>query len=340
MPPRKSDPQAVAIVDAYLKALGGKDVLSAIQDRTTKFMNIKSQATGDTKVEINLYMKKMADYALGIREEWDVKDFDIQGMPLAFTQIYNGKINEGWVLMLETVSSLDGKTLQVFVWDKFIDDFFMNWEDNGYTLTLAGQGLVSAEILGKEVACDIVLATDFSGRQTTRYYFSKDSGLLVKKEWQDASTSPRGTVKKEQYYKEYRELGFLDNSGHSLKFALRLEIYMDGDLDTVRRYTNVLFNSGLSDKLFEKPEGKPFEKAFPGGKRAEDQETTEEEVPDRTVRPMHGRKRPSIRKVTPITPVPEGDEPEAEGEGTEEPEEAEAPDESGEESADSESSDS
>ncbi len=35
------------------------------------------------------------------------------------------------------------------------------------------------------------------------------------------------------------------------------EIYGDGDLDTERRYTLVQFNSGLSDKLFERPPGEP-----------------------------------------------------------------------------------
>src|SRR5688572_3908728 len=66
---RTSDPQAVAIVDNYIKALGGKEVLSKIKDRTTKFTNIKHSATGETKAEINLLLKD----GIFFREEWEIK---------------------------------------------------------------------------------------------------------------------------------------------------------------------------------------------------------------------------------------------------------------------------
>ena len=260
---RASDPEAVAIVENYLKAIGGRDALSKIKDRTTLFMNTKNQATGEQKVEINLLMKD----GILIREEWDVKGFDIKGEKLAFVQIYNGKQDEGWVQMLGTVSPLDGRTLQVFVWDKYMDDFFAHIESDGFTVNLVGQGIVSKEIMGEEHPCDVVQVTDFSGRQSQKYFFSKKNNLLVKKEWQDEGPNPKAKVKKEQYYKLYRDLPFMDGSGLSIKFALRVEIYVDGDLDTERAYTNVKFNSGLSEKLFDKPEGKPFEGAVTQSKQ-------------------------------------------------------------------------
>ncbi len=253
---RESDPQAIAIVENYLKALGGRELLAKVKDRATKFRNIKHAATGPTVANINLMMKD----SIMIREEWDIEGFDIKGEKLAFNQIYNGNVGEGWVQMLGTVSPLDGRTLQVFVWDKQMDDFFCRWKEDGFTLTIGGQALAPKEIMGtsEDIPCDIVVVTDFSGRQDQRYFFSKKDALLIKKEWQDAGSNPKATSKKEQYYKEYRDLPFMDGSGLQVKFPLKLEIYLDGDLDTERQYTNVRFNSNLSDKLFVKPEGKPF----------------------------------------------------------------------------------
>jgi hypothetical protein len=293
---RVSDPEAVAIVENYLKAIGGRDVLSKIKDRTTLFMNTKNQATGETKVEINLLMKE----GIMIREEWDVKGFDIKGEKLAFVQIYNGKEEEGWVQMLGTVSPLDGRTLQVFVWDKYMDDFFAHWQDDGFTVNLVGQGLVSKEIMGEEQPCDVIQVADFSGRQAQKYFFSKKDGLLVKKEWQDDGPNPKAKVKKEQYYKLYRDLPFMDGSKLSIKFPLRIEIYVDGDLDTERAYTNVKFNSGLSDKLFDKPEGKPFEGAV-GGPKGPPPATTPE-APAGSA-PRHGQKGPAPKLIQATPPA-------------------------------------
>ncbi|MBI4602921.1 MAG: hypothetical protein HY721_13270 [Planctomycetes bacterium] len=261
-PKRQSDPQAIAVVETYLKAIGGKEVLQKIKDRATKFRNVKHQATGETVANINLLIKD----GILIREEWEIEGFQIKDEKLAFIQIYNGHAEEGWVLMLGTVSALDGRTLQVFVWDKQMDDFFCHWEDDGYVLTLAGQGEVPKDYTDDQEVhpCDILLVTDFSGRQDMKFFFSRKNGLILKKEWQDTGTNPKSAVRKEQYYRMYRDLAFMDGSGLSAKLPLKLEIYLDGDLDTERIYTNVRFNSGLSDKLFDKPEGKPFKGAVEG----------------------------------------------------------------------------
>ena len=253
-----SDPAAAAIVDNYLKAIGGKEVLAAITDRVADFRNVKHQATGETVANIKLLMKDR----ICIREEWDIEGFAIKGEKLAFIQIYNGNEEQGWVQMLGTVSSLEGRTLQVFVWDKYMDDFFCHWEEDGYTLKLAGEGIIPGEKGGDDVPCDIVEVSDFSGRQSMRFFFSKVDGLILKKEWQDSTGNPTQLARKEQYYKMYRPLAFMDGSGRSVKFPLRLEIYLDGDLDTERIYTSVKVNSSLSDKLFAKPEGKPFQGAI------------------------------------------------------------------------------
>ena len=243
----ESDPQAVAVVEKYLTSIGGRTTLGAITDRNAKFKNIKYSATGQTEAEIELFMKKEHLY----REEWEIKGFKIKDLPLAFVQIYNGAVQEGWVQMLGTVSPLEGRTLSVFVWDKYLDDFFVQWESNGYSLHMAGAGLVDGEI-----ECDIVNVVDFTGRQQIRYFFDKDGGRLLKKEWID--TTGKEAVKREQFYKLYRPVTFGDDKTKKILFPLKLDIFVDGDLDTERIYTKVAYNSGLSDKLFGKPEGKPF----------------------------------------------------------------------------------
>ena len=88
LPPAEptSDPEAIAIVDRYLEAVGGKELLRGISDRTTKFVNTKFSATGETKAEIHLYLKSGYMY----REEWIIHGFQIGNQPLAFSQIYNG----------------------------------------------------------------------------------------------------------------------------------------------------------------------------------------------------------------------------------------------------------
>ncbi len=251
---QKSDKEAIEVINRYLEALGSRDVLLKINDRMAKFRNIKYSATGETEAVIALYLKRGHKY----REEWEIKGFKIKDAPLAFTQVYNGDLQEGWVKMLGTVSPLEGRTLSVFVWDKQVDDFFVTWQEDGYGLKTIGQGLVEDE------SCDIIEVSDFTGRQKIRYFFSKKSALLLKKEWFDASG--KQTVKKEQFYKSYKSIGFSDKSKQKVQFPTQLEIHVDGDLDTERKYTEVSYNTALKDAIFAKPEGKPFTGGIDGTK--------------------------------------------------------------------------
>ncbi|MBN1443628.1 MAG: hypothetical protein JXA90_13040 [Planctomycetes bacterium] len=247
---RKSDAEAIAVVEKYLQAIGGRENLAKIKDSYTKFRNVKYSATAETEAVIALYIKRGKTLS-SYREEWEIKDFKIGNRKLSFVQIYNGDLMDGWVKMFNTVSPLEGRTLSVFVWDKHIDDFFVNWEKNGYTLHH-----VAAETL-EGVETDVIKVVDFTGRQTQRYFFSRETGLIVKKEWYDEGGPSRD--KREQYYRRYTPIAFSDGSGISIKFPLHLEILVNGDLDTERIYTGVKFNSSLSDDLFAQPEGKPFE---------------------------------------------------------------------------------
>ena len=310
---RPSDEKAVQIVERYLEAIGGTETLGAVEDRMAKFRNVKYSATGETVAVIALYMMRGNKY----REEWEIEGFKIKDEPLAFVQIYNGDQQAGWVKMLGTVSPLEGRTLSVFVWDKYLDDFFANWEADGYSLTMAGAGLVN-----DTEECDIVMVTDFSGRQQIRYFFSRESGLLLKKEWMDATG--KDTVKKEQYYKLYRPIPFGSDKGKKILFPLKLEIHQDGTLDTERIYTQVKYNDQLSDKLFDKPDGVPFTGGITGKddlkKRAIQAATGQSEgdapatgpstgAPHGTRKKEGSRTRRGPRRTTTTPPAPKTDAP-------------------------------
>ena len=245
-----NNPKAVEIINRYIDSLGGNKLLDKIIDRVQKFRNIKHAATGDTVAALNQFLKK----GYKVREEWDIEGVKIKDNPLAFTQVYNG--TDGWVQMFGTVSPLEGRTLSLFVWDKLLDDPFCHWEEDGYSLDYIGAGTVDGE------ASEIVEMADFGASKKERYYFSKDSGLLLKKEWKEQGQN--GLAKKEIVYKKYRKIPFSDNSGLGLQFALLQEVYEDGDIDTTREYTEVKINSGLNDAIFERPPGEEFKGAIGG----------------------------------------------------------------------------
>ena len=311
---RVSDAKAVAIVDRYLQAIGGQPALDSIKDRKVTYVNTLYQAASEAEARITLLMQ--GDYKL--REEWSL-DYEIQeGQKLAFVQIYNGDAEEGWVQVMGRVDALDGKTLLVFVHNKFVDDFFCHWKADGYVMTLVGEQEVPVDG-GASHETDVVQVVDFSGRQTERYFFSRDTGLILKKEWTDTTRNPKKPIAREQFYKRYRNIPFMDDSGKSIKVAMLLEIYGDGDLDTERRFESVAFNVGLEDELFERPEGAPGPKVTSSGKGGKPKlvdpakdasEATTTETPAGGSAEGGGRARPgahpTIKPADPPAPAPEG----------------------------------
>jgi hypothetical protein len=248
-------PKAIEIVNRYLEALGGTKVLEAVTDRVQKFRNTKHAASGDTVAALNQYLKKGEKLAIKVREEWDIEKVEIKGNPLSFTQVYNG--SDGWVQMFGTVSALEGRTLGLFVWDKYLDDAFCHWQDDGYTVEYIGPGTVDNE------AAEIIEMTDFAAARKERYFFSKDTGLLLKKEWKEQGQN--GLAKKEIAYKNYRKIPFGDGSSNKLTFALLHQVFEEGDLDTTREFTEVKINGGLKDAIFDRPPGEEFKGGIGSG---------------------------------------------------------------------------
>lgn len=251
IPEPESDEKAIEIVEKYLEAIGGRDVLNAIQDKTMVFETTKYAPTGNTKAKLQLFRKR----GYKVREQWDIPGFQIKDEPLKFVQVYDGF--DGWVQMFGTVSPLEGRTLSIFVWDKPIADFFMTWKEDGYSLAYLGEGEVNGEPV------EVVQCLDFTQKNRVRYFFSKKTGLILKKQWREDGRD--GSVSKEDFYKSWAPIAFRDDASKKLMVALRHEIMKDGKPDTDRTYSSFVINSGLDDSIFAKPKGVPFQKAAAGG---------------------------------------------------------------------------
>ena len=266
----QNNPKAIEIIKRYVDAVGGRATLDLVKDKTQKFDTIKHAPTGETKAVLNLYLKK--DYK--VREEWDLPGFNIKDQPLKFVQVYNGV--EGWVQMLGTVSPLEGRTLSIFVWDKPIDDFFCHWDEDGYTVDYVGDDAVTVQGGKEPEAVDVIETTDFTGKNKARYFFSKASGLLAKREWREQGQN--GFDKKEAFYTNYKRIPFSDDASKGIQVALLQTIKSNGEVDTERKYTELAINTGLKDAIFERPPGPLFKGAIgdagkslgiPGGDQGE-----------------------------------------------------------------------
>lgn len=243
----KSDEKAVQAIDRYLESIGGKETLEAIKTKILKFENRKYAPTGVTKMQMARFQKE----GYKLREEWEMPSMGLkpEGEPLRFLQVYDGE--KAYVRAMGYVSALTGKTLTVFVWDKFLDDSFMHWEADGYTARYLGE----SQIAEKNAA--IVELVPFAGGQRIRSYFALDDGLLLKKEWTEAS-GPAGLLKKEVFFAEYAAIPFMDDRNKRIKMPLNHKIYEDGELSLEKVFNEIKFNSPIDDAVFKRPEGPDF----------------------------------------------------------------------------------
>ncbi|MFN0057365.1 MAG: hypothetical protein ACKVX7_02815 [Planctomycetota bacterium] len=243
----ENDPKAIEVVDKYLQAIGGKDLLLAIKDRETRFVNKKFSPTGVTEMKMQQFFKRTGR----LREEWELPGMGLtkNDEPLTFLQVYDGE--KAWVKTMGAVSPLGGKTLLVFVWDKPIDDQFVTWSEDGYTLRYIGTDTVDS------VVVDVIETIAFASQQRMRYSFSQADGLLLKKEWTEPGAS--GVLRKEVYFGQYRAIPFNDSPDKKIKFALVHKIFEDGELNLEREYQQIAINKGLKDELFSRPDGPDFD---------------------------------------------------------------------------------
>jgi hypothetical protein len=245
---RASSKKAAAVIDRFLAASGGREAHEAVKDRTLRFQNRREGiAVAQATVAIALHMTTDGK----IREEWTIEGFQVKGKNLEFIQIYDGKA--GWVSMLGNVTPLVGRTLQVFLESKRFLPLFVTWRADGYALRYFGEETVAIGAEKTKVRTEVVDLSGFTGGDNVRLFFSKETGMLVKKEWTDISRTP--ARKAETHYKNYATASFGDKSGRKVLVARRLTIYHDGKLDSTHTISEASFNNALADEFFSKPGG-------------------------------------------------------------------------------------
>ncbi|OUU24968.1 MAG: hypothetical protein CBC13_02745 [Planctomycetia bacterium TMED53] len=285
-----SEPEAIAVIDRYLEAVGGKERLKSIQDRVERFRNKKIEPTNETIMKMSRFLKRN-DGALMIREEWQLPGLGLtkNNEPLNFVQVYDGE--KAFVKAMGAVSPLAGKTLIVFVWDKHIDDFFCTFADNGYIAKLAGDDMV----LGKP--CKVVELNSFAGNQRMLFAFADEDGLLLRKTWQEGQAP--AVITKEVFYEDYTRIRFSDDRNQWIKTPIAKKIFEDGELSLEVNFDEITLNAGVSSSIFGRPDGRSFEEVRREREaaRAKEAEGGSEESKDGEKKPVWEKPKPKPKPV-------------------------------------------
>jgi hypothetical protein len=290
--PRTADPESEAAIEGYLKAIGGRDALLAIEDRYDKFEVARHSATGKTPALFERYMKRPNK----VREDWDV-GVPVGDQKLEVLQTYDGK--EAWTRVMGKVSPLEGNMIYMLVWDKHIDDFFMNWKRDGYSLKYrSAEGDVNKE------PCHVIDVYTATGTQEARYFFSKKTNLLLKKQWR--ADSQEGPVRSELLFTEYRRVNNPKAPDKPIQFPFKHETLQDGTLTMEREYLEVRLNSGLSDEIFGRPPGELWTGRVEPDKKDDDKGG---ETPKKDKEPPWKDRKRIVPKGAETPPAGEGSTP-------------------------------
>ena len=286
-----SEPEAVAVIDRYLEAVGGKERLKSIQDRVERFRNKKIEPTNETIMKMSRFLKRN-DGALMIREEWQLPGLGLtkNNEPLNFVQVYDGE--KAFVKAMGAVSPLAGKTLIVFVWDKHIDDFFCTFSDNGYIAKMAGTDTVQGK------SCKIVELNSFAGNQRMLFAFNDEDGLLLRKTWQEGQ--PPAVITKEVFYEDYTRIRFSDDRNQWIQTPIAKKIFEDGELSLEVNFDEITLNGGVSSNIFGRPDGRSFEEVRREREAARAKEAeggAEGEAKDGEKKPVWEKPKPKPKPV-------------------------------------------
>ena len=207
---------AIDVIDNYLEAIGGKEKISVLEDRTT-IMHGKIM-----EQNLSLVIKQKAPNKL--------KQIISSG-EMQQTILFDGK--KGIMIIGNEKNELDDKALEKLKLEAAMN-FLLNPEAYGVLLELKGIETVDSTLCYK-----IVLTTE-NGTNWIQFY-ATDSGLKVK-EIKEIETT-QGSFQQETYYGDYNEV-------EGLKFPFTIK--QTFGIQTIQmNISSVKLNEGLEDSIFE-----------------------------------------------------------------------------------------
>lgn len=204
------------VIDTYLKAIGGREKLKSVKDRTTIMLG---DMMGQT---LNIFINQKAPNKL--RQT-------IRSGEMMQTLIYDG--TKGEMILGDKKIKLEGKELDKLKADAEMN-FLFNPAEYGVTLELAGIENVDSTICYK-------IAMSSEGGAKWDQFYSIESGLKIRedKEYETPDTN----LVQETYYSNYREVD-------GLKFPFKMkQIFGSQIIDLT--VISIKINRGLEDIIFE-----------------------------------------------------------------------------------------
>ena len=204
------------VIDIYLKAIGGREKLKNVGDRTTIMLG---DMMGQT---LNVFINQKAPNKL--RQT-------IRSGEMKQTLIYDGK--KGEMILGDKKIKLEGKELDKLKADAEMN-FLFNPAEYGVTLELTGIENVDSR------KCYKIAMSSEGGAKWDQFY-SIESGLKIRedKEYETPDTN----LVQETYYSDYREVD-------GLKFPFKMkQIFGLQTIDLT--VISIKINQGLEDIIFE-----------------------------------------------------------------------------------------
>lgn len=204
------------VIDTYLKAIGGREKLKSVKDRTTIMLG---DMMGQT---LNIFINQKAPNKL--RQT-------IRSGEMKQTLIYDG--TKGEMILGDKKIKLEGKELDKLKADAEMN-FLFNPAEYGVTLELTGIENVDS------TKCYKIAMSSEGGAKWDQFY-SIESGLKIRedKEYETPDTN----LVQETYYSDYREVD-------GLKFPFKMkQIFGSQSIDLT--VISIKINRGLEDIIFE-----------------------------------------------------------------------------------------
>lgn len=231
--PRTADPKALEVITSYLQARGEREAFRAIEDR---FDKIKVVGYGKNK-PLNLLIKRYIKHPCMVRDEY-IFDEKVEDKQVWVAYIYNGIY--GWEYIMGSYSPLDKNQVCRLTHDKFLDDFFFHWKQDGYSLVYRGEEDVDKK------PCHVIDVFHVIGNRNDQYYFCKENNLLLKKQWQHRTKDSK--VVCEVFYRDWRKVRIFDFQ--PILYPHKEDEFRAGKLLWEREYLDIETNSFLRDTLF------------------------------------------------------------------------------------------